>query len=118
MYFLFDQNNTGGTWRIDEKVSEYVIIEADTPEEADKIAEDIGIYFDGCDLGWDCPCCGDRWHRTYNKGETKEEIISHLNIIVEVTTFEGKYPLDLNKFRFHLRQKSLPFNDIRLLTSE
>ena len=21
----------------------------------------MGVYFDGCDIGLDCSCCGDRW---------------------------------------------------------
>jgi len=40
-----------------------VLIEADTPEEADTKAETVGIYFDGCATNIDCACCGDRWAR-------------------------------------------------------
>ena len=43
------------------KVSEHVLIEADSSDEANVIAETKGIYFDGVNSGEDCPCCGDRW---------------------------------------------------------
>ena len=36
---------------------------AETPEEADNIAESVGVYFDGVSAGTDCDCCGDRWYR-------------------------------------------------------
>ena len=39
----------------------YVIVEADNADEANRIAEDNGVYFHGCMTGMDCPCCGDRW---------------------------------------------------------
>ena len=39
-----------------------VIIEASSHYEANGIAENIGIYFDGCENGNDCDCCGDRWY--------------------------------------------------------
>lgn len=38
-----------------------VIIEAKTAEQADDKAQEIGIYFNGCEEEIDCPCCGDRW---------------------------------------------------------
>ncbi len=39
-------------------------------DKADAIAEVIGIYFDGCDLGKDCDCCGDRWGRAWSDDAT------------------------------------------------
>jgi len=62
-YFHYSQNNSGGSFHIDESVAHHVIIEAYTPEEANERAQDIGIYFNGCDDGRDCSCCGDRWYR-------------------------------------------------------
>jgi hypothetical protein len=50
-------------------VTKYVIIEADSAEEANNKAEEIGIYFDGCDKDMDCSCCGDRWHSVYGEGD-------------------------------------------------
>jgi len=64
MFYTYRQNNSGGAFDIDPErsLSVFVIIEADTPEQADTIAESKGIYFDGCSTGQDCECCGDRWH--------------------------------------------------------
>lgn len=61
-FFSFDQNNSGGGFVVDNDVAHNVIIEAATADEANAKAEDIGIYFNGCDDGSDCPCCGDRWY--------------------------------------------------------
>lgn len=62
-YFEFNQNNSGGSFEVDEKagIGHSVIIEANNAIHANAIAENIGIYFNGCDSGSDCPCCGDRW---------------------------------------------------------
>lgn len=64
-FYEFKQNNTGGSFVISEPegLTVHVIIEADNADEANAIAEQKGIYFDGCDSGNDCPCCGDRWYR-------------------------------------------------------
>lgn len=70
MFFTFIQNNSGGRFDIDHDVSKYVIIEADSADEANQIAEDrAGIYFDGCESGADCDCCGDRWYRQWGADE-------------------------------------------------
>lgn len=60
-FFKFRQNNSGGSFDIDDKVTIAVWIEADSFDEANAKAESIGIYFDGCESGMDCDCCGDRW---------------------------------------------------------
>lgn len=64
MFYHFSQNNSGGTFSFDEEdgITHHVIIEADNPSEANFKAEKIGLYFNGCDSGMDCDCCGDRWH--------------------------------------------------------
>ena len=41
------------------------IIEANDNDQADNLAENIGIYFDGVELGYDCECCGDRWSSSW-----------------------------------------------------
>ena len=61
MFYMYNQNNSGGDFITNDKVCHFVIVEAEYAENADIFAEDIGIYFDGCDDGRDCPCCGDRW---------------------------------------------------------
>ena len=60
-FFTFYQNNSGGYFDVDKNLSKFVIIEANDFTEANKKAEEVGIYFDGCDKGDDCSCCGDRW---------------------------------------------------------
>jgi hypothetical protein len=73
-FFTFSQNNSGGKFqRVAGKINEYVIIEAHDTEEANKRAEEIGIYFDGVNMGWDCGCCGDRWTRIWEDGEGTAE---------------------------------------------
>lgn len=64
MFYTYNQNNSGGIFIVDKRVGQYVIIEAKNHKEADKLAEEkAGIYFDGCETGEDCECCGDRWYR-------------------------------------------------------
>jgi hypothetical protein len=59
MFYTFVQNNSGGNFF----GPHYVIIEANSAEEANNIAEsEASIYFHGCEDGRDCTCCGDRWH--------------------------------------------------------
>ena len=64
MFYTYNQNNSGGSfdYNPDKGISHYVIIEANSIDEANCIAENIGIYFNGVDDGSDCDCCGDRWH--------------------------------------------------------
>jgi len=71
MFYMYSQNNSGGWFQQDDDVVHYVIIEADSPSEADDRAESIGIYFDGIDRGLDCECCGDRWSRTWDSDGTE-----------------------------------------------
>lgn len=62
-FYEFHQNNSGGSFHIDDDVSHIVIIEAATAMQANETAQNVaGIYFDGCEKGWDCDCCGDRWY--------------------------------------------------------
>jgi hypothetical protein len=60
VFYTFSQNNSFGEWKDPAK---YVIVESDTSEEAQEIAVENGVYFDGCRNGQDCSCCGDRWYR-------------------------------------------------------
>lgn len=66
MFFEFDQNNSGGVFRVDDRVCHRLFIEADSRAEAIEKAEDLGCYWDGVDNGLDCPCCGDRWSLPYS----------------------------------------------------
>ena len=63
-----------------------LFVYANTPEEADVVAESIGIYFDGVSAGKDCACCGDRWTRAYF--ELDEETM--LDLRADRLRYEGK----------------------------
>lgn len=64
MFYCYYQNNSGGSFVVNDRLAPYVIIEANSYDESTSIAERIGIYFDGVSKGIDCDCCGDRWYRT------------------------------------------------------
>lgn len=63
-FYEFSQTNSGGSFEVDDKLCHRLIIEAESEEEALSIAEELGCYWDGVNNGNDCPCCGDRWHRS------------------------------------------------------
>ena len=74
-YFTFRQNNSGGSFIVNDKLDVNVIIAAANAEEANSKAQKIGIYFDGVEEGEDCECCGDRWYMTNESdGKDKPEI--------------------------------------------
>ena len=64
-FFEVTQNNSGGSFDVDDKVCHRLFIEADSDQEADRIAEDLGVYWNGVEEGHDCPCCGDRWYNSH-----------------------------------------------------
>jgi hypothetical protein len=64
-FYQFRQNNSGGFFCYsDDGIGKYVIIEAHDASEANKRAEQIGLYFNGVEDNIDCDCCGNRWYRT------------------------------------------------------
>ena len=63
-WFKYDQNNSGGHFRVNDDVSIFVLIQAASFDEANAKAEEVGIYFDGCATNRDCDCCGDRWYES------------------------------------------------------
>ena len=69
MFFTYDQNNSGGSFDVP---AEYVVVEAVDYVEANYLAERYGLYFNGCDDGLDCPCCGDRWYSQYSNEDGTE----------------------------------------------
>ena len=74
-WFEYDQNNSGGSFVLDDDVALRVYVEASNYKEANSMAQGIGIYFDGCDLGLDCDCCGDRWTEPWDSsGMTADEM--------------------------------------------
>lgn len=76
-FYTYSQNNSGGFFCDPAK---YVIIEANSADEADQIAEDNGLYFDGCMDGRDCSCCGDRWYRA-RRNEGNDQPMIYGNVI-------------------------------------
>ena len=61
-FYEWSQNNSGGGFDVNDKVTHRVFIEASTKEEAEDKAASLGIYYDGVLRGRDCDCCGDRWY--------------------------------------------------------
>jgi hypothetical protein len=70
-FFHYSQNNSGGSFDHSKAngIGYAVIIEASNADEANERAENIGLYFNGCDTGLDCDCCGDRWYPAYGEGD-------------------------------------------------
>ena len=62
IFYHFHQNNSGG-FLVGPACE--VFIEANTAAEANAIALENGLYFDGCAKGMDCDCCGDRWYEAF-----------------------------------------------------
>lgn len=71
-FYQYRQNNSGGKFEYDKHdgISVFVIVEAHNYREANSRANNIGLYFNGCADGYDCPCCGDRWYEQWeNDGD-------------------------------------------------
>lgn len=84
-WYEWTQNNSGGSFDVDDKITHRLFIEAETKDEAEAKAESIGVYYDGCQSGMDCECCGDRWYEGhelelpyYSGAETVEEAAQYL----------------------------------------
>lgn len=75
-WFHYSQNNSGGSFDFNETagITHHVVIEADSPAEADERLEGIGGYFNGCNSGRDCSCCGDRWCSAYTEGDETPKV--------------------------------------------
>jgi hypothetical protein len=71
-YYRFSQNNSGGSFVINDSVAHHVIIQAHSAQEANNRAASIGIYFDGCEKGRDCECCGDRWSAQWDDDDATD----------------------------------------------
>lgn len=62
-WYHYSQNNSGGVFH---GPAQNVLVQARSAKEADRIAEEHDVYFDGASNGLDCPCCGDRWYRAWD----------------------------------------------------
>lgn len=88
MFYEFSQNNSGGSFVVDDKLCHRLVIEADNEEEAILMAEDLGCYWNGVAKGIDCPCCGDRWYPSAHE-------INLLKLASDgyrVSIYDGIYP--------------------------
>ncbi len=77
-FFHYPQNNSGGSFSYDlhKGITHHVIIEAVNYSAANERAEQIGLYWNGCEAGTDCECCGDRWSPLWksDKGEETPKV--------------------------------------------
>lgn len=67
MFYFYNQNNSGGGFDLK---AENVIVEANSADEANTIAQTVGVYFYGVDEDGDyidCECCGNRWDAFENE---------------------------------------------------
>jgi len=68
-FYHFSQNNSGGHF----SGPPHVVIEAINASEANYIAQQNDIYFNGCASGIDCTCCGDRWYEKWSDGDGNDQ---------------------------------------------
>lgn len=93
MFYTFRQNNSGGYFEINDSVKHYVIIEANSAEEANNIAsENTVIYFDGVYKNIDCECCGDRWYRHDESDGTEVPTIYGVDVFKYEDTLSSYRP--------------------------
>jgi hypothetical protein len=92
VFYPYYQNNSGGRFIVNETVTTYVIIEALDANEANFRAESLGIYFNGCETGDDCPCCGNRWNPAYKTDGTAEPTIYERPIAKRFENLHGFIP--------------------------
>ena len=65
-FYTYRQNNSGGSFIINDTLTVNVIIEAPSPRMADAKMEDLGADFS---RGYDCSCCGNRWDTARGEGD-------------------------------------------------
>lgn len=87
-FYTFRQNNSGGFF----VGPEFVIIEADSADEANVTAIDHDVYFNGVRHGDDCECCGDRWCEVDEYDATEKPEIYGKDP-AEHTNFRGEKPV-------------------------
>lgn len=83
-FYRYRQNNSGGSFYTDKDLDVEVYVEAENAAEANALAQNKGIYFNGCESGQDCKCCGDRWCEVgdddgYTAKEMSETVRSDLS---------------------------------------
>lgn len=90
-FFYYSQNNSGGHFDFDKSkgITHHVIIEAFNADEANRRAEDIGLYWNGVDAGRDCECCGDRWYPAWDNKEGEGEPCVYDTPVAKVSGLEA-----------------------------
>ncbi len=87
-WFEWTQNNSGGGFDVDKEVCHRLFIQAESYEEAEEKALDMGVYYDGCHEGYDCPCCGDRWYEG-DEVNPPDELRDRCGNMVKINGVEG-----------------------------
>lgn len=88
MFYEFNQNNSGGSFVVDDKVCHNLFIESNSLDEAIVKAESLGCYWNGVADGIDCPCCGDRWHSPWHEFDIDKYIKGGYEVSVYGGIFE------------------------------
>lgn len=113
-FYTFYQNNSGGYFVRNDNVCEIVIIEAENAEQANEIASNIGIYFNGTIFGFDCSCCGDRWTPVEDfEGKNEPSVYGESVYEYEGSIFKKEaiiYYLDGKKERVKFKRKNKKYN--------
>jgi hypothetical protein len=115
-FHTFNQNNSGGAFVITDDLAMYVIVEGANIDQIVERAQALGIYFDGCETGEDCPCCGDRWDMPWRdelseQPEVYGELVvnSHVltdSLLVNEDAFGVIHYLDGTRVRFYREDAS------------
>lgn len=96
MFYTFSQNNSGSSI----KGTAYIVIEADSATKANSLAEDRGVYFDGCISGYDCSCCGDRWYPVDDYDATETPTYSSYDLSLPREEFLATYGASVSKYAY------------------
>lgn len=95
-FWHFDQNNSGGVIR---GPAYHVLVEATDYNHANYRADvELGLYFDGCESGMDCECCGDRWYRLVEDYDNGYEVPSIWRVPVTELDFSKMYRSPRSKY--------------------
>ena len=88
-FWCYRQTNSGGSFYFSKSggIGVYVVVEADSATDADRRAEDIDLYFNGCESDRDCRCCGDRWYPASGEGDSVPSVYN-----VPVEDFGSHWP--------------------------
>lgn len=89
LFFTFRQSNPGGFYQ--DEMPNYLIVEAPSSDFANFAAEKQGVYFDGCQTGQDCPCCGNRWGRVYSGDGTDNPQIYGEKVELDQTVYNDEW---------------------------